>query len=53
MGGLSGLAEASRRPRSHAKQLCETVVCEIIRLKLAHLALGPEEDPRALQPSSS
>ena len=36
MGGLSGLAEASRRPRSHAKQLCESVVCEIIALKLAH-----------------
>jgi transposase-like protein len=43
MGGLSGLAEASRRPRSHAKQLCESVVCEIIALKLAHKHWGPKK----------
>jgi transposase-like protein len=43
MGGTSGLAEASRRPRSHAKQLCESVASEIIRIKLAHKHWGPKK----------
>ena len=41
--GLSGLAEASRRPRSHPKELGEEVVCEIVRLKNAHRHWGPRK----------
>jgi transposase InsO family protein len=38
--GLAGMEEESRRPKSHSKQLPEEEVCEIVRLKLAHLAWG-------------
>src|SRR5436190_18054365 len=38
--GLAGMAEESRRPKSHSKQLAEEEVCEIVRLKLAHLSWG-------------
>ncbi len=38
--GLAGMAEESRRPKSHSKQLAEEEVCEIVRLKLAHMAWG-------------
>src|SRR2546425_10478179 len=41
--GLEGLREESRRPRGHSKQLAEEEVCEIVRLKLAHLAWGPRK----------
>ena len=41
--GLAGMAEESRRPKSHSKQLPEEEVCEIVRLKLAHLAWGPRK----------
>ena len=34
------MAEESRRPKSHSKQLAEEEVCEIVRLKLAHMAWG-------------
>jgi transposase len=34
--GIRGMVERSRRPKSHADQLAEQTVCEIIRLKLAH-----------------
>src|SRR5215831_1098968 len=34
--GLSGMAELSRRPNRHAKQLAEVEVCQIVRLKHAH-----------------
>jgi len=36
--GLAGMAEESRRPKSHSEQLPEEEVCEIVRLKLAHAA---------------
>ena len=39
--GLNGMAEESRRPKSHSKELSETVTCEIIRLKEAHRHWGP------------
>ena len=39
-GGLAGMEEKSRRPHSHAEELPEAVVCEIIRLKQAHLHWG-------------
>src|SRR5947207_3171589 len=39
--GLAGMAEESRRPKSHSEQLAEEEVCEIVRLKLAHLSWGP------------
>jgi putative transposase len=41
--GLAGMAEQSRRPRSHADQLAESVVCEMVRLKLAHRRWGPRK----------
>src|SRR4029453_2220872 len=34
--GLEGMMEQPRRPLSHAKELAEAVICEIIRLKNAH-----------------
>ncbi len=41
--GLAGMVEESRRPKSHSKQLAEEEVCEIVRLKLAHLSWGPRK----------
>src|SRR6202140_4918629 len=41
--GLAGMAEESRRPKSHSEQLPEEEVCEIVRLKLAHLSWGPRK----------
>jgi putative transposase len=38
--GFEGMNEHSRRPLSHAKELGEAVVCEIIRLKNAHPTWG-------------
>lgn len=41
--GLSGMQEVSRRPKGHAKELTEAVVCEIVRLKQAHPNWGPRK----------
>jgi len=41
--GLDGLAEESRKPKGHPQELPEAVVCEIVRLKLAHLHWGPRK----------
>src|SRR5688572_17550056 len=41
--GLSGLREESRRPRSHAHELSEAVICEIVRLKKLRPAWGPKK----------
>jgi putative transposase len=41
--GIKGLEEQSRRPQSHADQLPEETVCEIVRLKLAHGSWGPRK----------
>lgn len=41
--GLGGLNELSRRPRGHADQLSEQVVCEIVLLKNAHPHWGPRK----------
>ena len=38
--GLAGMEEESRRPKSGAEQVPEAEVCEIVRLKLAHLSWG-------------
>src|ERR1043165_3562953 len=38
--GWGGLEECSRRPLSHAKELSEAVVCEIIRIKTKHKFWG-------------
>jgi len=38
--GYEGMMEQSRRPLSHAKELGEGVICEIIRLKGAHPRWG-------------
>ena len=41
--GLEGMAEESRRPRGHARELSEGIVCEIVRLKNAHTHWGPRK----------
>ena len=41
--GWGGLEEQSRRPRRHADQLSEEVICEIVRLKQAHGYWGPRK----------
>lgn len=42
-GGYSGLHDHSRRPNSSPAQLSETLVCELIKLKLAHPTWGPKK----------
>ena len=41
--GLAGMEEESRRPKGHSEQLPEEEVCEIVRLKLAHVSWGPRK----------
>src|ERR1051326_6320647 len=41
--GMGGMWERSRRPHAHADQLAEEVVCEMVRLKLAHRNWGPRK----------
>jgi putative transposase len=41
--GLEGIAEESRKPKGHAHELPEAVVCEIVRLKHAHPHWGPRK----------
>ena len=41
--GQEGLAELSRRPRRHARQLLEEEVCEIFLLKQTHPHWGPRK----------
>lgn len=41
--GWERMGERSRRPRSHADQLAEGVVCEIVRLKELHRHWGPRK----------
>lgn len=41
--GLRGLRERSRRPHRSAKQLDETTICELGKLKVAHPRWGPKK----------
>jgi putative transposase len=41
--GISGMEEQSRRPRSSPEQVAEEVVCEMVRLKVAHPSWGPRK----------
>jgi transposase-like protein len=41
--GISGMAEQSRKPLSHAHELPEAIVCEMVRLKQAHPHWGPRK----------
>lgn len=41
--GASGLGDRSRRPESSPGELSEAVVCEIVRLKQAHVMWGPRK----------
>ena len=41
--GMEGMEEQSRRPRSSRPQLPEEQVCEMVRLKLAHMSWGPRK----------
>lgn len=42
-GGLCGLEDQSRRPRRHADELQESVICEMLRIKMAHPHWGPRK----------
>ena len=42
-GGYPGLEDQSRRPNSAPGQLPEGLVCELIKLKLAHSSWGPKK----------
>jgi transposase InsO family protein len=42
-GGVKAMKELSRKPRSHPSQLAQGVVCEMVRLKLAHRNWGPRK----------
>ena len=42
-GGLAGMAEESRRPKGHGRELGEEVVCRMVRLKEAHRHWGPRK----------
>jgi transposase InsO family protein len=41
--GLAGLGDQSRRPRRSPSQSSEELVCELVRLKLAHRSWGPRK----------
>ena len=41
--GINGMVEESRRPHGHADQLSEEILCEMVRLKLAHRHWGPKK----------
>lgn len=41
--GLEGMRELSRRPKGHAKELAESVVCQMVRLKTLHPSWGPRK----------
>ena len=41
--GIAGMGEESRRPKRSPEQLAEEKVCEIVRLKLAHVSWGPRK----------
>lgn len=41
--GVEGMEERSRRPNGHSEQLGEEVLCEMVRLKLAHRNWGPRK----------
>lgn len=41
--GLAGLKDQSRRPQHHPHELSEAMVCEIVKLKLAHPRWGPRK----------
>jgi len=41
--GLSGLSDESRRPKGHARELSEEIICEIVRLKKLRPNWGPKK----------
>ena len=41
--GINQLAERSRRPKSNPTELAEAIVCQIVRLKMAHPSWGPRK----------
>lgn len=41
--GIEGLQERSRKPRSNVKQIAESIVCEIVRIKNARKNWGPRK----------
>jgi len=51
--GLSGLGDASRRPKTSPGELSESMVCRIIKLKLAHPGWGPRKLRAVLERTGS
>lgn len=41
--GVHGLGDRSRRPHHHPHQLPEDVICNLVKLKLAHVSWGPKK----------
>jgi len=41
--GFEGLHDQSRRPKQHPDQLAESVICEIVRIKMVHPRWGPRK----------
>jgi putative transposase len=41
--GVEGMAEKSRRPKSHPQKLSEEEICRIVKLKELHKRWGPEK----------
>jgi putative transposase len=51
--GLSGLGDASRRPKTSPGELSETMVCQIVKLKLAHPGWGARKLRAVLERTGS
>lgn len=51
--GLSGLGDVSRRPKTSPGELSESMVCQIIKLKLAHPGWGPRKLRAVLERTGS
>src|SRR5690606_30792322 len=50
--GLAGLTDQSRRPQRSPGEVSEAMVCEIVRLKMAHPGWGPRKLRAVLQRST-
>jgi len=51
--GLSGMGDESRRPKSSPRELSEAMVCEIVKLKLAHPGWGARKLRAVLERTGS
>lgn len=42
-GGLQGLVEKSRKPKSSPQEVAEEEICQMVRIKMAHRHWGPRK----------